>query len=216
MVRTTGLGYTRRDKIFAEFDFDTAQYVFKESHTSKNGVYKVGIYKDGEKVFKVDMTREQINRIKENKGIANVKFIDEAGFESFIENNYLNREFNEQGFIKYFVGYEDANGEWQEGTFINRFRYLENEPGFDGEVSYTSYLISLLPPSQIENLYRNNKRDFEKIYRYEVALTLNESEKAKQENMERISSIKAQALQYLNVHNIDYDSKEEFIGYDSG
>ena len=213
MVRTTGLGYTRKDKIFAEFDFDSTQYVFKESHSSKGGVYKVGIYKDGEKLYKIDMSREQINRIKENKGLANINFISAEGFESFIESNYINREFNEENFIKYFVGGIDKETKkWKEGDFLRRFKYLEKENGFSGEVRYTSYLISLLPPEQLENFYRNNKREFERIYRYEAPLSLSEDSQARKTAMSKIDSIKAQALQYLNVHNIDYMEKEEFLG----
>lgn len=212
MPRTTGLGYTRKDKIFAEFDFDTTHYVFKESHTSKGGVYKVGIYKDGEKLYKIDMTREQINRIKENKGLANIKFISAEGFESFIESNYVYREFNEENFVKYFVGGIDKETKnWKEGDFLRRFKHLEDENGYAGEVRYTSYLISLLPSEQLENFYRDNRREFERIYRYETPLSLGEDSQAKQTAMSKIDSIKAQALQYLNVHNIDYMSKEEFI-----
>ena len=212
MARQTGLGYTRKDKIFAEFDFDTSFYTLKETHSSKNGLYKVRLYRDGERLYTIDMTRDQINRIKENKGLASINFMDAEGFEKFIENNYLNRKFNADNFRKYFTGYENAYGDWEEGTFLRRFEYLENNAGFEGEVQYTSYLISLLPDSQLENLYRENKRDFEKIYKYEVALTLNEQEENQNKAMDRISRIKAQALQYLNVHNIEYETKAEFIG----
>lgn len=219
MVRQTGLGYTRKDKIFAEFDFDEASYVLKESHSSKGGIYKVGIYKNGEKLYKIDMSREQINRIKENKGLANVKFLDAEGFENFVETNYLNREFNEANFRKYFVGYnelikteEGMKEVWRDGSFLTRYGFLEREvKGYEGEVSYTSYLISMLPDYLLENLYRENKRDFEKVYRYEVVITSNEEKSSRPKQIETIDSIQAQALQYLNVHNIPFKTKEEFM-----
>ena len=215
MARQIGYAYTRKDKVFAEFDFDTALYTLKESHSSKGGIYKVGIYKDGQKVYKIDMSREQINRIKSNKGLANINFLSAEGFENFIETNYVNREFNEENFKKFFVGYYDKDEKgkevWKQGGFLKRYGFLDTKEGFIGEVKYTSYLISLLPDFLLENLYEENKLNFQKVYKYELVLSTLDEDDVRQEQKNMVEGIKAQALQYLNVHEIPFKTKEEFM-----
>lgn len=200
MPKITGLGYTRKDKVFAEFEIDGSFYTFKESHTSKNRLYQVGIYKDGNKLYKVDMGREQINRIKENKGIANIEFLSAKGFEDWIENNYFAQPFKVEQFQQHF-----------ETWFIDRFKFLQTED--DPQVEYISYLMGSVPQTMLESFYSQNKVDLAKTFRYlDVAYTA-EAEEARNERYQAmLDRIEAELKQYMNTHDIDYMTKEEFKG----
>lgn len=198
MPKITGLGYTRRDKVFAQFELDGSFYTFKESHTSKNKLYKVGIYQDGKKIFKIDMDREQINRIKENKGIAGMEFLNEEGFKSWIEENYLNREFRPTDFREHFSSW-----------FLYHFKYLDTES--NPETEYVSYLMGMIPESLLENFYRENKVDLQKTFRYlEDAYTKKSEERRDTRYRDMLDSIKAQAKQYLNQNGVQYLDEESF------
>ena len=75
MTRIKGYGYTRKDKVFAEFEGESGTYFFKESHSSHKGVYDIGIYNpEGKKIFKLKMSREQMNKLKSGESIANIDF----------------------------------------------------------------------------------------------------------------------------------------------
>ena len=167
MPMITGLGYTRKDKIFAEFYIDGSFYTFKEKHTSKKGYYDVGIYRDGTQAFKIGMSREQINRIKENKGIAGINFQSEQGFIDWINANYLDREFNEKAFRQHF-----------ETWYLDRFLFLQE--GNNTDVEYISYLMSLLPSDVLESFYRNNRKDLQRTFKYlDIGSTTESSELSK-------------------------------------
>ena len=192
MPMITGLGYTRKDKVFAEFDIEGSHYTFKETHDSKKGLYKVGIYRGNNKVFNIRMEREQINRIKENKGIANIDFSSEEGFLNWIDETYLQREFREEAFRKHFSSY-----------FIDRFNYLQSDD--NPQIEYISYLMGNVPDYLLENFYNNNKVDLAKTFKYtEVYVSKESEERVNQRYREMMDRIEAELKQYLNVHNIDY------------
>lgn len=199
----TGLGYTRKDKVFAEFDIEGSHYTFKESHSSKKGLYKIGIYSGNEKVYNIYMGREQINRIKDNKGIAGINFLSEEGFKHWIEETYINREFDPKRFNKHFQGW-----------FINRFDFLQDKGYFkNSEVDYVSYLVSEVPESLLESLYRENKIEFSKTFKYnELYITSDQETEVFNKYKDMIDGIKREVEIYLNQHGIDYMSIEEFQG----
>lgn len=198
MPKITGLGYTRRDKIFAEFEIDGSIYTFKESHTSKNKLYKIGIYQDGKKIFKIDMDREQINRIKENKGIAGMEFLNEEGFKSWVEKTYLEREFNVDKFQEHFSGW-----------FIDRFQFLQSDA--DPQVEYISYLMGMVPPSLLENFYRNNRVDLSRTFRYtKEFFTLEDMESTYALYEDMLDRIESELKQYLNQNGINYIDRTGF------
>lgn len=194
----TGLGYTRRDKVFAEFDIEGSHYTFKESHSSKKGLYKIGIYRGNEKVFNIPMSREQINRIKDNQGIANINFLSEEGFLNWINETYLEREFNEDAFRHHF-----------ESWFIDRFIHLQTND--NPTVEYITYLMGKVPDTLLENFYRNNKVDLSKTFKYpDIYISASGEKAVRKSNMEMIDRIEAELKQYLNVHNIDYMDMDSF------
>lgn len=198
MPKITGLGYTRKDKIFAEFELDGSYYTFKESHTSKNKLYKVGIYQDGKKIFKIDMDREQINRIKENKGLAGMEFLNEEGFKKWIENTYIQREFKPDKFQEHFKGW-----------FIDRFQFLQSED--DPQVEYISYLMGMVPENLLENFYRNNKVDLSRTFRYTKAfITVEDMESTYALYGDMLDRIEAELKQYLNQNGLNYIDKKSF------
>lgn len=198
MPKITGLGYTRRDKVFAEFEIDGSIYTFKESHSSKNRLYKVGIYKDGNKLYKIDMDREQINRIKDNKGIANIEFLSAKGFEDWVENNYFAQTFRAKQFQEHF-----------ETWFIDRFKFLQTED--DPQVEYISYLMGNVPQHLLEDFYNQNKVDLSKTFRYlDIAYTSEAEEARNLKYQQMLDRIEAELKQYMNVHGIEYLDKDNF------
>lgn len=198
MPKITGLGYTRRDKVFAEFEIDGSFYTFKESHSSKNRLYKVGIYKDGNKLYKIDMDREQINRIKENKGIANIEFLSAKGFEDWVENNYFAQTFRTEQFQQHFKTW-----------FVDRFKFLQTDE--DPQVEYISYLMSNVPQHMLEDFYNQNKVDLSKTFRYLDIVYTSEAEEARNlKYQQMLDRIEAELKQYMNVHNIEYLDDVEF------
>lgn len=217
MVRIRGYGYTKKDKTFAEFETNIGKFTFKESHSSKDSFYKVGIYApSGEKIYTVEMTREQINRIKSGEGITNIEFTGEEGFKNFIENVYVNRDFNSKNFHDFFEKHFASSY-----AFISNSYYKISSEGstYEGIVGahyneYIAYLVSLAPENILENIYNNKRTAFTKAFNYSVySISTTESEKMRNVGavMTFLEKIEAETKQALGARGIDYYSYEEFV-----
>lgn len=219
MTRIKGYGFTRKDKVFAEYEGETGKYLFKESHSSHKGLYNIGIYNpQGEKVFKISMTREQINRIKGGKGIGNIDFFSEEGFNNYIRATYVDKDFDEQRFRSFFK--EHFIREYQ-GMNNEDFYYYNNEGDrIEGTVDefyaeYLAYLVDKSPGFILENIYNETPDVFVKTFHYtdkdyETAY-LQDTSKGYGYRYKFLDSAKAQILQALNTRNIDYMSYDEFV-----
>lgn len=217
MTRIRGYSFTRKDKVFAEFETNVGKFTFKESHSSKKGYYKVGIYApSGEKIYNVQMNREQINKIKEGSGITNINFMSEEKFKNYIENTYINRDFDEENFSDFFTYHFSRSYQFIANT--DYVRYSEGET-LTGHVDqyynrYIAYLMSIAPKNILENIYRNDRKNFQKTFKYrEYGINLEKSEKAVNVGkvMEFLESIEAQVKQALGASGVDYMSYDEFV-----
>ena len=213
MAKIRGYGFTRKDKVFAEFETNVGKFTFKESHSSRDGYYKVGVYDpSGNKVYNVGMTREQINRIKSGSGITNIEFTGEEGFKHFIENVYLNKDFNAENFHNFF-----------ENHFAKSYAFISDSyykiKDYEGIVDthyneYIAYLVSLAPLNILDNIYNNKRTAFSKVFNYNAFnQSLTESEKAHNVGsvMMFLEKVEAETKQALGARGIEYLSYDEFV-----
>ena len=218
MTRIKGYGFTRKDKVFAEFETDSGKYLFKESHTSHKGNYSVGIYApSGKKLYEIDMTREQINKIKSGSGITNINFISEEGFNNYIRSQYVDKDFDEDKFRSFFKNhfireYEEMNSE--------KYSYYDGKDLVEGSieehyVEYIAYLIDKTPSFVLENIYNENPDVFRKTFKYRdkeiTKMYLYSPNRAYGERFKFLDTAKAEILQTLNSRNIPYASYDEFV-----
>ena len=218
MTRIKGYGFTRKDKVFAEYEGETGKYLFKESHSSHKGLYDIGIYNpQGEKVFKISMTREQINRIKGGKGIGNIDFFSEEGFNNYMKATYVDNDFDEERFRRFVK--EHFVREYQ-GMNNEDFYYYNGSERVEGTIDefyaeYLAYLVDKSPGFILENIYNESPDVFVKTFHYtdkdyETAY-LQDTSKGYGYRYKFLDSAKAQILQALNTRNIDYMSYDEFV-----
>lgn len=217
MVRIRGYNYRTKDKVFAEFETNIGKFTFKESHTSKDSFYKVGIYApSGEKIYTVGMTREQINKIKGGEGITNIEFTGEEGFKNFIENVYLNRDFNSKNFHDFFEKHFASSY-----AFISNSQYKISSEGstYEGVVEahyneYIAYLVSLAPENILENIYNNKRTAFTKAFNYS-AYSISTSKDEKMRNVgaviQFLEKIEAETKQALGARGIEFMDYSDFV-----
>lgn len=219
MPRVRGYGFTRKDKIFAELETDYGKYLFKETHSSKGSYYKVNIYfedaKTGvrDKRYSINLTREAINKIKQDGSIASIEFMSEDKFLSYIENTYLNKEFNEEHFSTFFSDHFSRAYSFINGNYYD---YKNSEGRVEEYYSYyLAYLASLVPRNILENVYYNSPDAFRKIFKYKsdyfTYLSSAEGKLVIGRTYQLLDKAKAEFLQALNVNNIEYQSYDEFV-----
>lgn len=217
MAKIRGYGFTRKDKVFAEFETNVGKFTFKESHSSKDSFYKVGIYApSGEKIYNVSMSREQINRIKSGSGITNIEFTGEEGFKHFIENVYINREFNAQNFHDFYKEHFASSY-----AFISdkHYKITSETETLEGDVEkyynrYIAYLVSLAPENVLENIYNNKRSAFTKVFNYSAynqSLSSSEEQRNIGSVIQFLEKIEAETKQALGARGIEYLSYNEFV-----
>lgn len=223
MTRIRGYGFTRKDKVFAEFETDSGKYLFKESHSSKKGIYNIGIYNPaGDKVYNIKMNREQMNRIKTGSGISRIDFLSEEGFNNYIKAQYINRDFDEQSFKDFFKyhfvrEYEGLNNEY--------YYYYTGKNGEEGTriegvideyyIQYMAYLVDKSPNFVLENIYNERPDMFIKTFHYtdvdyEKAY-LQDNAKGYGYRFQFLDKARAEILQNLNARGVNYLSYDEFV-----
>ena len=203
----------KKEDIFGEFETSNGKYFFKQSHSSKDSLYKVGIHfydtstHTIKKVYTISMPKDTIKGIKSGTSISKIDFFDEEGFINYIENTYVYKEFNQKNFSDFFSDH-----------FSRAYAFMNNaiiEGGHtkDYLANYISYLVSLAPSNILENIYRSRPDAFRKTFRYtEYQITLTQDEKIKRNTnvLSFLDTVMAQIQQALNVYGIEYQSYEEF------
>ena len=186
--------------------FDDNTIILKETHRSLRGTYDVSI-KDifGNYLYTIQMDREQINRIKENKGISKIDFISEEGFRSFIEYTYLGgREFNDEEFKDKFID-----------NFYENFKFLKNsqyeDANEDGIVDYITYLTQFVTTSELEELYYQNSQVFGVVWKYNVEGYGQEQVDNARITVQKLEKVATEIQLYLNARGVNYLTKDEYM-----
>lgn len=190
-------------------DFEDNSFILKETHRSKRGTYDVSI-KDifGNYLYTVEMDREQINRIKQNKGISKIDFISEEGFKSFIEYTYLGgREFSEEQFKDKFVD-----------EFYNNFKFLKedyySEANENNIIDYIQYLTSMVDTEDLEELYYQNAQVFSTVWKYNKEGYGEEQIENAKDLVNKLDKIRAELEIFLKSKGRRFLSKKDFEYYE--
>ena len=181
--------------------FSDNYYKLEETHRSKRGTYDINIRDEFDNiVYRIQMDREQINRIKENKGISRIDFISEEGFRSFIEYTYMGgREFNEEEFKKKFMT-----------EFYENFRFLKDDFYADAEengiVDYIQYLLQFIEPEDLETLYYQNAPVLATVWKYNPE-GIGQKEKVEnaQKIVEKLDAVAREIQIFLNAKGVNYE-----------
>ena len=197
MPRIRGYSFTRKDKVFADIETESGKYLFKETHRSKNKLYDINLVTPDGKTIKLHMGREQINKIKEGSSITKINFISEEGFLNYIDAQYLNREFNQEQFKKAFMG---------------RYQYEYGWADSDtGNSAYLDYLLSLMTPEQMEELYYSNPLEFTSGYKYpEPRKSSTEEDTIKSRIQSQTATYIREAQSILEKNSVLYTQFENF------
>ena len=219
MPKIRGYDFRQSKGIIGEIEFENNTYYFKESHSSKSGTYKVGIFdKYGNRLKNITADRATINKMKNNLGLGAINFQTEEGFKNFFDKIY-GREFDPQLFKEQFIDKFKERYEWTDNIAFTYTKDGEQKFGKikAGRSGYIAYLLSLAPTWSLENIYTSQRKYFSALWHYgdfDEALSGSLDLSTQNQNRANISksmdAIEAEVKTTLKGQGIKFMSYTEF------